>query len=204
LWLSARLGWFFPFGSAYAAGVPDPSGVIYLTGVPWTNYMTSGPAFEFDAGVRLARNYNLFASWERAEFRSGEVTRHYYGGQNGGDSDYFAGGIRASSDADGFGLITELSLGYRQARARWEDGSELRMTGGVLEGRIGIGADIRLSPLFSVQPIIAVGVGSFDRVQRVFANGASYDLIGPNDLATSHGWFSLSVAGSVDLFGSKD
>jgi hypothetical protein len=203
LFLSARVGWFFPFGSAYASGVRDPvTGVVYLGSVPWTNFVSSGPAFEIDAGVRLGRNYNLFGFWERAQLMSSSKSEHLYGGQNGGDSDYWALALRATSDADSIGVLTELALGYRQARAKWEDGSELQMTGGVLEGRIGIGADVRLSPVFSLQPIVAVGVGSFDRMKHVAPGGGSYDLIGPNDATASHGWVTFSVAGSADLFGA--
>jgi hypothetical protein len=28
-------------------------------------------------------------------------------------------------------------------------------------------------------------------------------LIGPNDLTATHGWFAVSIGGSVDLFGAK-
>lgn len=202
LWASVRLGWFFPFASAYATGVKDPvANVVYLTPVPWTQYVHSGPAFELDAGVRLARNYNIFALWQRAQFRAGST--NLYGGQSGGDSDYFAGGLRASSDADGLGVITELALGYRQARARSDDGSELQMTGGAFEGRIGVGIDWRINELFSVQPMVEAGAGSFSRIKRVLPGGGSYDLIGPYDLTATHGWFALSIGGSVDLFGAK-
>jgi len=202
LWLGLRLGWLFPFGSAYAAGVKDPvTNVVYLGSVPWTDFVHSGPTFELDAGVRLARNYNVFGLWERTQFTSG--SSHRYGEPSGGDSDYFAVGVRASSDADRFGVITELSLGYRQARAHYEDGSQVEMTGGILEGRIGVGVDLRLSPLLSLQPLVSIGVGSFDRVQLVLPNGGSADLIGAYDAAGSHSWVSVGVGGSVDLFGAN-
>ncbi|HEX5099047.1 MAG TPA: hypothetical protein VFV94_06080 [Polyangiaceae bacterium] len=202
LWLGARVGWFFPFGSAYAAGSPDPySGVVYLHSVPWTDFVHSGPALELDAGVRLARNYNIFGVWERAFLTSG--SSNLYGNPSGGDSDYFALGLRATSDADRIGVLTELSLGYRQARARYEGGDQVEMTGGILEGRIGVGLDLRLSPLFSLAPIVAIGVGSFDRVQYVFGSGGSVDLIKGYDTPGSHGWVTVGVGGSVDLFGAE-
>jgi hypothetical protein len=203
LWLGARLGWFLPFGSTYAHAVPDGYGNLILTSVPWQAYLHSGPAFELDAGLRLARNYNLFALWQRAELTSGSAETHLYGGQHGGDSDFFGGGLRATSDADRIGLFSEIAVGYRQARAVWEDGTELRMTGGVLEGRIGIGADFRMSPAFTLSPELELGVGSFDRVRRVAPGGGSYDLIGPYDSPASHGWFMVSVGGYVDLFGAE-
>ena len=203
LWAGVRLGWFVPFGSAYAHGVRDADGILILAPVPWKNYLSSGPAFELDVGVRLARAYNLFGLWQRAELGSGNVENKLYGGQAGGDTDYFAVGLRASSDADSIGLVTELAIGYRQARAVWNDGTELRMTGGVLEGRIGVGADIRLSSVLSVSPLLELGVGSFDRLRRVTAGGASYDQLGVNDAPGSHGWVTLGVGGHADLLGGK-
>ena len=75
------------------------------------------------------------------------------------------------------------------------------MTGGAFESRIGIGADLRLSPLFSVSPMLELGIGSFDNVRRVVPGGASYDVLGPYDAAGSHGWWMFSIGGWVDLFG---
>lgn len=202
LWLGARVGWLVPFGSAYALGVADPYGNVYLTSVPFSDFLRSGPAFEIDAGVRLGRHYNLFGLYQRTQLRSGTAERNLHGGQNGGDSDYFAGGLRASSDADGIGLLTEITLGYRQARAKWEDGTELRMTGGAFEGRIGLGADLRLNEVFSLSPMIELGVGSFDRIRVVEPGGHGYDLMGAYDAPGSHGWWMFSIGGFVDLFGT--
>jgi hypothetical protein len=201
LWLGARVGWFIPFGSAYARGGVDPYGNVILTGVPLKDYVSSGPALELDAGMRLGRYYQVFGLWQRAQLSSGGTEKNLFGGQHGGDSDFFALALRATSDADRIGLVTEVAVGYRQARANWADGSELRMTGGVLEGRLGVGADIRVNPTFTVSPLLELGVGSFDRVRRVVPGGGSYDLIGPNDGAGSHGWFMFGVGGYADLLG---
>jgi hypothetical protein len=199
-----RLGWFVPFGSAYAQGVlAEGSSIPVLVAVPWRDYVSSGPSFELNAGVRLARNYNAFVLWERAQLGSGSAESKLRGGQSGGDTDYFALGLRATSNPNRLGFLTEIAVGYRQARATWDDGTEYRMTGGVLEGRIGIGADIRFSPLFTLSPLVSVGVGSFDRFRVVAPGGASYDRIGPNDAPAGHGWVGLSVGGHVDLFGVK-
>ena len=84
--------------------------------------------------------------WDVTPLEGKRVLVRCYHGM--GDTDYWAISLRATSDADSIGVLTELALGYRQARAKWEDGSELQMTGGVLEGRIGVGADVRLSPVF--------------------------------------------------------
>ncbi len=39
-------------------------------GIPWSDFASSGPMFEVDAGMRLSRSYNVFVLWERARARS--------------------------------------------------------------------------------------------------------------------------------------
>ena len=201
LWAGVRLGWFVPFGYVYARSVAGPC-CIYDR-IPWSDYAATGLMIEGDVGVRLGRNYTVFALWERAQLGAGDAEANVFGGQDGSDSDFWGIGLSASSDADRIGFLTEIALGYRQARATWEDGTELQFTGGVLEGRLGFGADIRLSEMFSIAPMITLGVGSFSDVDRVFADEASASIIRAGDAADSHGWLTLGVGGHVDLFGKK-
>jgi hypothetical protein len=158
---------------------------------------------EGDLGARLGRNYTVFALWERAQLTSGNAENNVFGGQDGGDSDFWALGLGASSDADTIGLLTEIALGYRQFRATWEDGSELQFTDGVLDGRIGFGASIRLSPMLTISPMATIGVGSFGEIDRVFPDGGSASVIRPGDAADSHAWFTLGVGAHADLLGTK-
>jgi hypothetical protein len=204
LWVGARVGYFLPFGNVYARALPpDRAGFYGFAGVPWRDYAGPGVLLELDAGVRLARNYMIFALWERGQLTSGEAEQNVYGGQSGSDTDFWGAAVRATTDANRIGLVTELALGYRQARATWEDGTELQFTEGILEGRIGFGADIRINELFTVSPLLTIGVGSFGDVRRVLANGTGYPEAGPYDAMDSHAWFTLSVGGHFDLFGSK-
>ena len=75
------------------------------------------------------------------------------------------------------------------------------MTGGAFEGRIALGADLRLNEVFSLSPMIELGVGSFDRIRVVEPGGHGYDLMGAYDAPGSHGWWMFSIGGFVDLFG---
>src|SRR6478609_1926095 len=46
LWLGARVGWFVPFGNAWARATPvsDSANAGYtVQGVPWRDYVSSGP-----------------------------------------------------------------------------------------------------------------------------------------------------------------
>jgi hypothetical protein len=202
LWAGVRTGWFLPFGSLYAhAQPPDADGVVLLEPVPWRDFASSGITFEVDVGARIARNYMVFALWERAQLGSGRSNT--YGPQSGADTDYFAAALRATSDADRVGMLTEIAIGYRQARTRFENGGKLELTGATFEGRLGLGADIRFNEWFTLSPLATIGVGSFGRIRRVLPNGASYDVPGPRDEADSHAWFTLTVGGHMDVFGTK-
>lgn len=200
LWLGVRVGYFLPFGNVYARALPaDQYGFYGFKGVPWRDYAGPGVLLEADAGVRLSRNYNVFALWERGQLSSGDAENNVFGGQSGSDTDFWALGVRASTDADSLGLITELALGYRRARATWEDGTELQFTDGILEGRIGVGADIRFNEWFALSPMLTVGVGSFGEIRRVLAGGAAFSEAGPYDVMDSHAWFTIGIGGHVDL-----
>jgi hypothetical protein len=194
-----RLGWFLPFGYVYARAVRGG----LLERVPWSWYAHSGLMLEGDIGARLGRNYTVFALWERAQLTPADHYDHLYGGQNGSDSDFWGIGMQASSDADRLGFLTEIALGYRQARTRFEDGTEVQFTDSWLEGRLGFGADIRLSPMLSVQPMLTLGVGSFSDIDVVYPGGGSASMIAPGDVGDSHAWLTLGVGGHVDLFGTK-
>ncbi|HEV8245723.1 MAG TPA: hypothetical protein VGP93_08140 [Polyangiaceae bacterium] len=201
-WLGARLGWFLPFGSVLARGTAQGGYIIYDS-IPWSDYASSGPMFEVDAGLRIARNYNLFGMWERAQLGAGDALNDVSGGQTGGDTDMFGIGLRARSDADKVGFLTEIALGYRRARATWQDGTELQFTDGILEGRIGLGADIRLGPAFSLSPLLTLGVGSFGDIEWKAPNGSKVDAFGPNDQADGHAWLTLQIGGHFDIGGSN-
>jgi hypothetical protein len=206
--LGGRVGWFIPFGNAWgtcAAYDAVYGDCLSADAVDWDEVAGSGPMFELDAGVRLARNYNLFLLWEHARLGSGDA---FGEAQQGGDTntDFYAVGLRVSSDADKLGLLTEIALGYRRFHAVFEDGSELQLTDAPFELRIGIGADIRLSPLASLTPLVTVGFGSYDDVTAVGGTGSSARRIvetAPPDLRATHGWVTFQLGGHFDLLGSR-
>ena len=199
LWAGARLGWFVPFGAVYAQGRPVGA-YVERTSVPWSDFVGSGPLLELHVGARVARGYNVFLLWERAE--PGQGAGSPLGEADDSSTDFWAIGLRASSDANRFGFLTELALGYRRARTEFGDGSALELTDGVLEARIGLGADIRLSPTLTISPMATLGVGSFGEVEWVSTDGVATDLVGPTDDHDAHGWFTVGFGAHVDLFGA--
>lgn len=201
-WVGARIGYFVPFGNAWANGTQVSPFVVVLDGVPWSDYASSGPMFELDVGARITRNYNVFALWERAELGPGNAENDRGGGQTGGDSDFWAVGLRASSDADKVGFLTEIAIGYRRARAIWEDGSQLQFTDSI-DARIGLGADIRLNRHFSLSPMLTIGVGGFGDIDDVTPDGRSSSRTDRDDQSDGHAWFTLQMGGHFDIAGSK-
>lgn len=172
--------------------------------VGWDNYASSGPVFELDAGARVSRNYNVFVLWEHARLGTGNGDFSERQSSGTTNTDYYAIGLRVSSDADALGLLTELTLGYRRFRAAFDDGSELQLTDAPLEVRIGLGADIRLSPNFTLTPLATVGFGSFGEVEAVGSDTsiAAQSLSEEADLRATHGWATIQMGAHFDLLGS--
>jgi hypothetical protein len=208
LWLGVRAGVFIPFGSLWArcsncnAAINDQD--ITLKGVPWRDYATSGPMFELDAGARLSRNYMVFALWEHAQLGGGkgDPDSAIAGKATHGDTDFWGVGIRATSDPDHVGFVTELAVGYRRARSTWDDGTELQLTDAPFEARLGLGADIRLNRYVTLSPMFTLGVGSFGKVESV-SDHVITDQTSSLDQADGHAWATLTFGGSFDLLGSR-
>jgi hypothetical protein len=206
LWLGARLGWFFPFGNLWARGVPtgsDAEGYYYLLeGKPWRHYASSGPMLELDAGVRLSRSYSVFLLWERAETGSGSLESGPDGKQARGDTDFWAIGLRASSNPDRLGFVTEVAIGYRRARTLFENGAEYQFTDAPFEARLGLGAEYRLSRVVSWSALATVGVGGFGLAERIGPSGESSPLTNRFDEGDGHAWATLGVGAHFDLLPS--
>lgn len=200
-----RLGWFFPFGNAWARARPVStnagSGYV-LEGVPWRDYATSGPMVELNVGMRLSRSYTLFALWERAQLGSGNDQSE--GEPDGAETDFWAGGLRASSNPDGLGFITEVAVGYRRARSFYENGLEIQFTDAPFEARLGLGAELRTSRLASWTGLVTIGVGGFGEIRTVAPNGNALPKSRPEDSGDGHAWATLNVGGHFDLLPTDD
>jgi hypothetical protein len=208
LWLGVRAGVFIPFGSLWARCTDCNSAgnnqYVTLKGVPWRDYASAGPMFELDAGARLSRNYTVFALWERAQLGSGsgDPNSTIPGKASRGDTDFWGVGVRATSDPDRIGFVTELAIGYRRARSKWDDGTELQLTDAPFEARLGLGADIRLNRFVTLSPMLSLGVGSFGKVESV-SNHTVTDQTNAVDQPDGHAWATLNFGGYFDLLGSR-
>jgi hypothetical protein len=206
LWLGARLGWFFPFGNVWAdgpdSGTTDGQPYYTLEGKPWRDYASSGPMLELDVGMRLSRSYTVFALWERAQLGSGDDDSGRDGEQDGAESDFWGLGLRASSDPDRIGFLTEVAIGYRRARTFFTNGVEYQFTDAPFEARLGLGAEFRFSRTFTLSPLLTVGVGGFGSAEAVESNGNIRHITGPFDESDGHAWATVQVGGHFDLLPS--
>jgi hypothetical protein len=218
-WAGARGGWWIPFGSAWGRCTLYYSNGSCAEGASFAlrDFVSAGPMVQVDLGARLGRLYNVFVAWEHAELGGGnaELARILPDGtavemprSDRGSTNFYGLGVRFSSDADRVGFLAELILGYRDLAVEWapEDvpvnGIErLTMNQAPLEFRFGLGADIRLHPLFSLSPLFTVGSGRFGNIEQQLEDGSKEDAMGPEDLFAAHGWFTLQLGAHFDFFG---
>ncbi len=203
--LGARVGWFFPFGNVWAKAKPVTavnSGYV-LQGVPWRDYASSGPMFELNLGMRLSRSYTAFALWERAQLGSGRNDSGIDGTQDGAETDFWAVGLRASSNPDSLGFLTEVAVGYRRARTFFKNDVQYQFTDAPFEARLGLGGEWRMNRMTSFSSLLTVGVGGFGSVERVGPSGAALPLTHGLDDGDGHAWVSFTIGAHFDLIASK-
>jgi hypothetical protein len=105
-------------------------------------------------------------------------------------------GLRHSFSSGDLGFAVELVYGYRLTRVTFTDGSKLRADAAG-EFKLGLGADIRLSPTFSISPRVHIGLGSYSDVT---IEGAATPEKNAQIGSETHGYMGLDLGGHFDLF----
>ncbi len=205
LWFGLGPGWTLPFGDLWGSclGFDAYGRCAAVAGVPSHDYVAQGPSLEMDLGARLSRHYNVYGLWEHSWLGAGSATNADHGQPEHGDTDFFALGLRVSTDPDDLGFLLDIAVGSRRMRAQWADGTELQMTEAPFETRMGIGADVRLSDTWSLTPLLCLGLGSFGKVEWVLPNRTVQNATQPGDVALTHGWIGLQMAAHADVFGTR-
>jgi hypothetical protein len=201
LWVGARLGALFPFGSAYTIDY-DQYGYAY--GEAWSGLASGGPSFEADLGARIARKYIVYGFWEHgfmgtggnADFRSRvwALGTAPLGEQKSASTDLAGLGFRWSSRPDSVGFVVDLGIGYRWFREEWAAGSV--KLAGFGEFRAGFGADIRIARTFSLSPLFMFSTGEFHDRTITLAGQPETEI---RSYTGSHGTVTLTVGGHFDL-----
>ncbi len=205
LWFGIGAGWTLPFGDLWGAcrSFDVVGRCATIASVPTHDYVAQGPALEMDLGARLSRYYNFYGLWEHSWLGAGSAASADRGQPQHGDTDFFALGLRVSTDPDDLGFMLDIAVGSRRMRARWADGTELQMTDAPFETRMGIGADVRLSDHWSLTPMLSLGLGSFGKAEWVLPDHTVQSATQPGDVALTHGWVGLQMAAHVDALGTR-
>ena len=110
LWIGARVGWFIPFGDLWGVCTDNlTTGRRTCDIAAWRDFASSGSMFELDIGARISRRNNLFFLWEHASLGRGSKHVNDNGGQEFGETNYYALGIRHSSNPSTVGFVSESS-----------------------------------------------------------------------------------------------
>ena len=203
LFVGARAGVLFPFGYAYATG----RDYYYEYGEEWAGLATGGPLVEGDLGVRFARAFVLYGFWEHAWMGKGSdpswraPSGSNFGDQTSATTDYTGLGFRWSSRPNNVGFLVDVGLGYRWFRERWASGAKFDLSG-FGEFRVGLGADIRITRLFSLTPLVTLSGGSFSDREVTLPGERRKDIA--NTYSGSHSTLTLSVGGNFDLVSTDD
>lgn len=206
LWLGAGLGWIVPFGDLWGTcvGVDAYGRCTAINSLPTNDVFGMGPAFNLDFGIRLARNYILYGTWERSWLAAKGRQLDSGAEQGRGESDFLAVGLRAVTNPDATGFVIDVAVGTRRMRARWDDGTELQFTDAPFESRLGFGVDVRLDENWTFSPLLALGVGSFGKAEWLKPDGTlEQALVQGVDTPQSHAWLGLQAALHADLLGTK-
>jgi hypothetical protein len=161
---------------------------------------------QFDLGARIAYHYIPFVFFEHGFLGAG----HRFNGESeaSASTDYYGLGIRfLSGDGDFISFLMELSIGKRVISLR--DGSNTYSMSGLEWFRLGLGAEIRLSTLFTIEPMLGISTGALNDSSGSIqfpnnSDGVSHppfqngDTI---DTAKNYVLLSLGVGAHFDIFG---
>jgi hypothetical protein len=148
LWTGARLGYLGFGGSFYGF-----QGASETTG----NLVKNGPTVELDVGARLGRRYVPFVFYEHAFLPAG----HRFEGNSSASaySELYGIGFRyTGGDVDSAGFLTEISIGQRTVAV--SDGTNTYKLSALEFFKLGLGAEIRVSTLIALSPLISISTGA--------------------------------------------
>jgi hypothetical protein len=202
LWTGARLGLIGYGGNFYDNNAP-PNGHPETTG----NFVGNGLALEIDVGVRLGKRYIPFLALELAGMPAG----HRFEGSDAKASTSFLGiGFRyLGGDVDSVAFASELSFGVRTVQVT--NGGDTYQMKSIEILRLGLGAEFRISTLFTLSPMFTLSGGTMTDTSgsvKYSAAGSGDGLGSPTyvngaPIASQRGYtvVSLGCGAHFDFFG---
>jgi hypothetical protein len=151
LWAGTRLS-YMGFGFSWYR---NPDGKSETTG----NLVGNGVAPEFDLGARISHRYIPYVFLEHGFLAAG----HRFDGDSdaSASTDFYGIGFRfLSGDVDSVSFCSDIAIGQRVVTVR--NGSGTYSMKGLEIFRLGLGAEIRLATLFTIEPMLGVSGGSLN------------------------------------------
>ena len=165
------------------------------------NLVKQGPAFEFDVGAPLGRHYIPFVFVEHAFLGAGH---NFEGISASATSDLYGVGLRSvSGDVDSVGLVTEITIGRRTVAV--SSGNTTYSLSSIEFLKFGLGAEIRISTLFTLSPLAFIGTGQMNDSNGdvTYANGNHpvYTQGEPVRASQTYVVIGIGVGAHFDIFG---
>lgn len=151
LWVGPRLS-YMGFGFSWYR---NPDGKSETTG----NLVGNGIAPEIDVGARISHRYIPYLFIEHGFMAAG----HRFDGDSeaSASTDFYGIGFRfLSGDADSVSFCSDIAIGQRVVTVR--NGSGTYSMKGLEIFRLGLGAEIRLATLFTIEPMLGISGGSLN------------------------------------------
>lgn len=151
LWAGARLSYMGFGGSWYR----NADGNKETTG----NLVGNGLAPGFDLGARISYRYIPYAFFEHGFLGAGH--RFADLSDTSASTDFYGIGFRfLSGDVDSVAFCSDIAIGQRTVTVR--NGSESYSMSGLEFFRLGLGAEIRLATLFTIEPMVGISTGALE------------------------------------------
>lgn len=169
------------------------------------NFIGKGFAPQLDLGVRLAHRFVPYLFWEHGFMGQG---RRFAGSDATSSSTFYGLGFRYGG-ADRLGILVDLSAGRRVIEI--SNGNESYAMGGLEFFKLGLGGELRVRTLFTLELMAAVSGGTLDDSK----GSVTYSAEGSNDgrtrpdfengaqIATPATYINMSVGAGIhfDVFG---
>lgn len=199
LWAGPRvsyMGFGFQF-YRYASGDSESTG----------NLVGNGFGPQLDLGARISHRYIPYIFWEHGFLLPG----HRLDGvaNTSASTEFYGLGLRLlSGDVDTVAFLSDISIGKRTVTV--SNGTETYKMSGLEYFRLGLGAEIRLATLVTIEPIASISGGSLTDTEGTitfapnqgdgatsppFKNGKTLDAARPYVL------LSIGVGVHFDIFG---
>ena len=199
LWAGGRLGVLGYGGNFYQNEFQD--------GETTGNFIRTGLSLGIDVGARLGKRYLPYLFLEHGFAAAGH---RFVGGDATAASDLYGGGFRyIAGDVDSVGFLTDISVGLRTITVK-NNGDTYKMSS-IEIFRLGLGAEIRISTLFSISPMATLSGGAMSDTEGhvAYSQEGSHDgLAHPayqdgKQIGNQRGYIVLGLGcgGHFDIFG---